>query len=141
MVVLYHYMVVFYDLPCLGEYTTSSYPDRVSGWLGHMIKDAVTYPCFTDLQIKTTASCIDGVFVLRMKQIYVNEKEVDKFAARAAEVKRIIARSQSQLLLDIGDGEDDGKDDENEDDGPQSAPLKRRELSPKPIRKAVSSLK
>ena len=64
-----------------------------------MIKDAVTYPCYTDLQIRATASCIEGVFILRMKQIFVDEKEVDKFAARNAEVKRILAKHNSSSML------------------------------------------
>lgn len=58
--------------------------------------DAVTYPCFSNLQLKQTVSCIEGVLVYRKKQIVVDEKEVDKFAARCLEVKRMIARQQSK---------------------------------------------
>jgi len=78
-----------------GDYSETSYPDRISGWLGHMIRDAVTYPCYSNLQIGATAACVEGVFTLRKKQIKVDEKEVDKFAQRSAYVKRVMNRANS----------------------------------------------
>ena len=55
----------------------------------------VTYPCFSNLQIKQMVSCIEGVLIYRKRCIYVDEKEVDKFAARVIEVKKIMARHKS----------------------------------------------
>lgn len=78
-----------------GDYSETSYPDRISGWLGHMTRDAVTYPCYSNLQISATAACIEGVFVLRKKKIKVDEKEVDKFAQRSAYIKRVMSRVNS----------------------------------------------
>ena len=54
-----------------GDYSETSLPDRISGWLGYMTRDAVTYPCYSNLQISATAACIEGVFVLRKKKIKV----------------------------------------------------------------------
>ena len=85
-----------------GDYSETSIPERITGWLGHMIRDAVTYPCYSELQISATSAMIDGVFTLRKKQIIVHEKEVDKFAARNDVVKKRIERirTQRELMLE-----------------------------------------
>lgn len=116
-----------------GDYSETSYPDRISGWLGHMIRDAVTYPCYSNLQISATAACIEGVFILKRKTIKVDEKEVDKFAQRSAYIKRVMSRANSPtvtagptLLLEPSMSRN-----------PSSSSPKRRTASPGPAKKKL----
>lgn len=90
--------IVFFCL-LQGDYSLSSYPDKVDGWLGHMIKDVVTYPCYSQLQLTQTVAFIEGVVIYRKRCIYVDEKEVDKWAARAQVVKRMMAKQRSNEEL------------------------------------------
>ncbi len=59
----------------------------------------MTYPCYSPLQITQTVSCIEGVLIYRKRQIFVDETEVDKWSARAAEVKRILAKAYKKEAL------------------------------------------
>lgn len=47
--------------------------------------------------MKITVSNIDEVVILKKRQIFISEKEVDKFSARAAEVKRMLAKQTAAL--------------------------------------------
>lgn len=54
-----------------GDFTSQSQPDRITGWLAHLIKDSVWYPTWSPVMIDGTFEAILGVLKLKKKQIKV----------------------------------------------------------------------
>lgn len=79
-----------------GEYTTQSYPFRIDGWIGHMIKDCVWYPCWSSVQIAGAAEAIAAVILLKKKSFTLDATlDTDIWQDRAAAYKETHVVSSS----------------------------------------------
>jgi len=59
-----------------GNYTTESQPYKVSGWLGHLLKDSLWSPAWSHAHAAGAAEAIMGVVNLKRKVVVVTKEEL-----------------------------------------------------------------
>ena len=59
-----------------GNYTTESQPYKVSGWLGHLLKDSLWSPAWSHAHAAGAAEAIMGVVNLKRKVVIVTKEEL-----------------------------------------------------------------